>query len=206
MKLFRKWKYLWCRVPGHTCKEYKKRKSKVPMLTAAQVLSLQHTSKPVTAKNNCKGKSKAKPQSTNELDYRRVLVKVNGHPALALVDLQTTGGDLINSQFVHLYGLPTYGIDPKSLNTAIKGSKGIIEKACDVEMDYGGYTETRTLYIAHLAGWDIILGKPALTALNALIPAGPCQRQGGDHGNFVRILGIGKNRASDITITKLGPN
>jgi len=28
------------------------------------------------------------------------------------------------------------------------------------------------LYVAHLAGWDMILGKPALTALNALIPAG----------------------------------
>jgi len=38
-------------------------------------------------------------------------------------------------------------------------------------MDYGGYTESRTLYVAHLAGWDIILGKPSLTALNALIPA-----------------------------------
>jgi len=40
-------------------------------------------------------------------------------------------------------------------------------------MDYGGYTETRTLYVAHLAGWNMILGKAALTALNALIPAGP---------------------------------
>jgi len=89
------------------------------------------------------------------------------------VDLQTTGGDLINAQFVHLYGLPTYGIDKKSLNTAIKGSKGVIEKACDVQMDYEVYTETRTLYVTHLAGWDMILGQPALTALNALMPAGP---------------------------------
>jgi len=40
-------------------------------------------------------------------------------------------------------------------------------------MDYRGYTGTRTLYIAHHAGWDMILGKPALTALNAVIPAGP---------------------------------
>ena len=40
-------------------------------------------------------------------------------------------------------------------------------------MDYEAYTETRTLYIADPAGWDMILGKPALTALNALIPAGP---------------------------------
>jgi len=49
----------------------------------------------------------------------------------------------------------------------------VIEKACDVQMDYGGYTKTRTLYVAHLAGWDLILAKPALTAQNALIPAGP---------------------------------
>jgi len=71
---------------------------------------------------------------------------------------------------VHLYGLPTKGIDKKSLNLAIKGSKGIIEKACDVQIDYGGYTETRMLYVAHLAGWDMILGNAALAGLNALIP------------------------------------
>jgi len=143
------------------------------MRTAAQVLSLQHTSKPVITKNIYKGKTKAKRQSTEELDYSRVRVKVNGHPTLALVDLQTTGGDLINAKFVHLYSLPTYGIDKKSLNTAIKGSKCVIEMACDVQMDYGGYIETRTLYVVHLVGWDMILSKPALTALNPLIPPGP---------------------------------
>jgi len=173
MKLISDQKGLWCCAPGHTFKECKKRISKIPLRTSAQVLSLQHTSKPVIAKNNSKGKTKAKPQSTEELDYSRIRVKVNGHPALGLVDLETTGGDLINAQFVHLYALATYGIDKKSLNTAIKGSKGMIEKACDVQMDYGGYTETRTVYVAHLAGWDMILGKPVLTALNALIPAGP---------------------------------
>jgi len=68
-------------------------------------------------------------------------------------------------------GLPTYGIDKKSFNTVIKGLKGVIEKVYDVQMDYGRYMETRTLYVAHLAGWDMILGKPVLTALNALIPA-----------------------------------
>jgi len=35
------------------------------------------------------------------------------------------------------------------------------------------YIETRILNIAHLTGWDMILGKPALTALNDLISAGP---------------------------------
>ena len=74
---------------------------------------------------------------------------------------------------MQLYRLPTYDIAKKSLNTIIKGSKGVIEKACDVQMDYGGYTEIRSLYIAHPTGWDMILGKPAFTALNALILTGP---------------------------------
>jgi len=51
------------------------------MRTAALVPSLQHSSKPVIAKNNYKGKTKAKPHSIEELDYRRVRIKVNGHPA-----------------------------------------------------------------------------------------------------------------------------
>jgi len=38
---------------------------------------------------------------------------------------------------------------------------------------YPPMESTRTLHVAHHAGWDMILGKPALTALNALIPAGP---------------------------------
>jgi len=29
------------------------------------------------------------------------------------------------------------------------------------------------LYVVHLAGWDMILGKLVLTALNAFIPTGP---------------------------------
>jgi len=173
MKLIRDRKCLWCCAPGYTFKECQKQIRKVPIRTAVQVLSLPHTNKPVIAKNNYKGKTKAKQQSTEELDYSRVRVKVNGHPALALVDFQTTAVDLINAQFVHLCGLPSYGIDNKSPNTAIKGSKGVIEKACDVQMDHGGYTETRTLYVGHLAGWAMILCTPALTALNALIPPGP---------------------------------
>jgi len=109
MKLIRERKCLWCRAPDHTFKECKKRISKIPMPTAAQVLSLQYNSKPVIARNNYNGKTKAKPLPTEELDYSTVRVNVNSHPALALVDLQTTGRDLINAQFVHPYGLPVTG-------------------------------------------------------------------------------------------------
>ena len=64
MKLIRDHKCLWCHAPSHTGKECNKRMSKQPMCTAEQVLFLQHTNKPVIAKNNYKGKTTPKPQST----------------------------------------------------------------------------------------------------------------------------------------------
>ena len=45
-------------------------------------------------------------------DSNRVFVKVTGHPALPLIDLQTIGGDLISAQFVYLYKLPVVKIEP----------------------------------------------------------------------------------------------
>jgi len=95
------------------------------------------------------------------------------YPALALVDLRTTSRSLINIQLVYLYALPTYSINKKSLNTVINRSKGGIEMACDIQMDYGGFTETRAPYISRLAARDMILCKPALTGLDALILSGP---------------------------------
>ena len=76
-------------------------------------------------KTRSKEKTKRKPQVAiiEPLDPNRVIVKVNGHPALALIDLQTLGGDLISAQFVYLYKLPVVKIEPKTLATAIKGLK-----------------------------------------------------------------------------------
>jgi len=47
-----------------------------------------------------------------------------------------------------------------------------MEMECDFQIDYGGYTETRTIYVAHLTAWDMVIGKTVPTVLNALIPAG----------------------------------
>ena len=70
---------------------------------------------------------------------------MNGHPALALIDLQTIGGDLLSAQFVYLYKLPVVKIVPKTLTTAIKGSTGTVDKTCEVELNWGGFEETRML-------------------------------------------------------------
>ena len=88
-------------------------------------------------KTRSKEKTKRKPQVPirEPLDPNRVFVKVNGHRALALIDLQTIGGDLISAQFVYLYKLPVVKIEPKTLATAIKGSKGTVDKTCEVELN-----------------------------------------------------------------------
>ena len=104
------------------------------MRTAAQEMQLQQ---PV-GKTRSKEKTKRKPQVAirKPLDRNRVFVKVNGHPALALIDLQTIGGDLISAQFVSLYKLPVVKIEPKTLATPIKGSKGTVDKTCEVELNW----------------------------------------------------------------------
>jgi len=123
------------------------------------------------------------------------------------VHLLTTGGDLINAQFVHLYGLPTYGIYKKSLNTTDQESKGVTEKTCDVQMDYGWYKETGTPYVAHLQDWDIILGKLVPTALNPLIPAGlkPVTIQPEGMAQFAlkewRKVGLPTGQVTAVTLT-----
>ena len=102
------------------------------MRTAAKEMQLQ---RPV-GKTRLKARSKQKPQVAirESLDPNRVFVKVNGHPVLAPIDLQTIGGDLISAQFVYLYKLPVVKIAPKTLATAIKGSKGTVNNTCAVEL------------------------------------------------------------------------
>ena len=140
------------------------------MRTEAQEMQLQQPF------GGTRSKEKAKPKPRvairEPLDPNRVLVKVNGHLALVLIDLQTIGGDLISAQFVYLYKLPVVKIEPKTLVTAIKGSKATADKTCKVELNWGGYQETRMFCIAHLSGGDMILGKSALLNVRTTIPAG----------------------------------
>ena len=100
MRRIREKACLWCRLAVHNYKDWRKRLNKEPMRTAAQEMQLQQ---PV-GKTRWKEKTKQKPQVAvrEPLDPNRVFVKVNGHPALALIDLQTIGGDLISAQFVYL--------------------------------------------------------------------------------------------------------
>ena len=76
---------------------------------------------PSDSKTRSQGNTKLKPQVAirEPLDPNGIFVKVNGHPPLALIDLQTIGGDRIRAQLVYLYKPPLVKIEPKTLATAI---------------------------------------------------------------------------------------
>ena len=116
-------KCLWCCNKVHNYKDCRKRLAKQPIFTAAQALSIRRESR---LKGFNKDKIKKQPQFKTTMPepthFSKVLVKADRHPALALVDLQTQGGDLINSKFVHLYCIPTRLSEKKTLPTTITGS------------------------------------------------------------------------------------
>ena len=129
IELIRDKKCLWCRNKVQNYKDCRKRLAKQPMVTAAQALSIKRELRPKGFnKDKIKERLQFKATKPEPNDFSKVLVKANGHPALPLVDLQTQVGDLINSQFVYLYRIPTRSSEKKTLTTAIKGSQETIEK------------------------------------------------------------------------------
>ena len=78
-------------------------------------------------------------------------MKADWHTALALVDLQTQEGDLIDSKFVHFYLIPTRLSEKKTLTAAIKVLQRTIDNECTIQCDWIGYLEERTLYIVQVS-------------------------------------------------------
>ena len=72
---------------------------------------------------------------------------------------------------MYLYKLPVVKIELKTLATTMTGSKRTVDKTCRAELNRRGYEETRIFNVAHLSGWHIILGKPALQDVRATISA-----------------------------------
>ena len=74
---------------------------------------------------------------------------MNGHPALALIDLQTLGGDLISAQFLYLYKLPVVKIEPQTLATSIQRSKRTVDKTSELDLHWEDDEETRMFHVVH---------------------------------------------------------
>ena len=108
---------LWWGLAAHNFAKCMGTLTKQPIRPAVQEMRLQQ---PVR-KTRFRAKREQEPQVVLEkpLHPNRVFVKVNGHPAIALIDLQTIGGELINAQFMYLYKLSRVKIETKTLAMAI---------------------------------------------------------------------------------------
>ena len=54
----------------------------------------------------------------------------------------------------------------------MKGSRGSLTHYVIVQLDWLGYLEERTMLVAALKDWDVILGSPALRDMKAVINMG----------------------------------
>ena len=65
-------------------------------------------------------------------------IGINEARANVLIDTCTVGSDLISAQFCHLHNIPTEELPPKSLFTAMKGSKSTMTKKATIEVNVQG--------------------------------------------------------------------
>ena len=100
-------------------------------------------------------------------------VKLDGHPAKALVDQQTTGASLISSTYTSIYNLPIIELpEDVNVNLALQGSRGKSTHFVIANLDIEGHTQPVTFCVAALADWDIILGEPILRELKTKLDIG----------------------------------
>ena len=61
----------------------------------------------------------------NSSNHMLINIKVDGHPAQALIDPQTTGASLVSTTFASTYNLPTVPLTNEiTINLALQGSRG----------------------------------------------------------------------------------
>jgi len=97
-------------------------------------------------------------------------IKVDGHPARALIDQQTTGASLISTTFASTYNLPTVVLEEEiTVSLALQGSRGKSTHYVKTTIDIEGYKLPVSLCVVALADWDVILGEPILRTLQAII-------------------------------------
>ncbi|KIK50611.1 hypothetical protein GYMLUDRAFT_182508, partial [Collybiopsis luxurians FD-317 M1] len=89
-----------------------------------------------------------------------VVVKINGHPARALIDTGSLG-DFISTTFADQIGLKKIELaKPIPLQLAVQGSRSKINYGVKAQLQYQGINETRYLDMANLSSYDVVLGTP----------------------------------------------
>ena len=100
-------------------------------------------------------------------------VKLDGYPAKALVDQQTTGASLITSTYTSTYNLLIVELpEDVTVNFVLQGSRGKSTHYVIANLNIGGHTQPVTFCIAGLADWNMILGEPMLRELKTKLDIG----------------------------------
>ena len=99
-----------------------------------------------------KDKEKELNQILDRISEHMVIdVKLDGHPAKALVDQQTIGASLISSTYTSTYNLPIIELpEGVTVNLGLQGSRGKSTHYVMANLDIGGHTEPVTFCITAL--------------------------------------------------------
>ena len=97
-------------------------------------------------------------------------VEVDGHPTRALIDPQMIEANLISTIFSSTYNLLTVMLDEEITgNQALQGSRGKSTHYVKTTLKIVGHMIPVYLLVVALADWDLILGEPILSMLQAMI-------------------------------------
>src|SRR5258705_565825 len=103
-------------------------------------------------------------------------IEIEGNKALALIDPQTTGGNLMSNNYASTYNLPLIQmLEPIQVNLALKGSRGSSTHYVNTKIRIGTHEREASFLIVALDDWDVILGHPLLRDVKAIIDVAKAQ-------------------------------
>src|SRR5258705_2474237 len=103
-------------------------------------------------------------------------IEIAGYKALALIDPQTTGGNLMSNNYASTYNLPLIQmLEPIQVNLALKGSRGSSTHYVNTKIRIGTHEREASFLIFPLDDWDVILGHPLLRDVKAIIDVAKAQ-------------------------------
>lgn len=91
-----------------------------------------------------------------------VVIKINGHPARALIDSGSLG-DFISSNLAQQLNIAKIELaNPIQVQMAVQGSTTKVNYGVKVNFEYQSISEERYLDVMNLSNYDLILGTPFL--------------------------------------------
>ena len=102
--------------------------------------------------------------------HQVINIEVEGNKALALIDPQTTGGNLMSTNYTSVYNLPLIQtLEPIQVNLALKGSKGVSTHYIRMKIKIGTHEQDAAFLIVALDDGDVFLGHPLLRDIRVVI-------------------------------------